>query len=151
VRLGGQGVVGLTLAAALASMLLVGTSGAIAALGDTLFPATSLGDALRQDLSPTAHVLLRLRLLHPALAILAAAVLVLAAWLAPQRRPSPAASRLGHWLTGLVLVQMIAGFVNVALLAPVWLQVVHLLIADLVWIVLVLLTATSLATSATTD
>jgi heme A synthase len=151
VRLRDQGVVGLTLAAAIAAMLLVGTSGAIAALGDTLFPATSLSDALKQDLSPTAHLLIRLRLLHPALAILAAAVLLLAAWLAPHQRPSPAASRLGRWLTGLVFAQMIAGFVNVALLAPVWLQVVHLLIADATWIVLVLLAATTLATSATTD
>ena len=50
VRLGGQGAVGSTLAAAFVVMMLVGTSGAIAALGDTLFPAASLADALKQDL-----------------------------------------------------------------------------------------------------
>ena len=144
VRLGGQGAVGSTLAAAFVVMMLVGTSGAIAALGDTLFPATSLTEALKQDLSPTGHLLIRLRLLHPAIAILAAVVLLLAAWLAPQRRPSGDASRYGRWLIALVLAQMLAGFANVALLAPVWLQVIHLLIADLVWITLVLLGASSL-------
>jgi len=144
IRLGGQGAAGLTLAAAFLAMILVGTSGAIAALGDTLFPATSLTEALKQDLSPTGHLLIRLRLLHPAIAILAAVVLLLAAWLAPQRRPSGDASRYGRWLIALVLAQMLAGFANVALLAPVWLQVIHLLIADLVWITLVLLGASSL-------
>jgi heme A synthase len=145
VRLGGQGAVGLTLAAGFVATILVGTSGAIAALGDTLFPATSLADALKQDLSPTGHLLIRLRMLHPAIAILAAVVLVFVAWLAPHLRPSVAASRYGRWLTGLVFAQVLAGFANVGLLAPVWLQVIHLFIADLVWITLVLLSATALA------
>jgi hypothetical protein len=37
------------------------------------------------------------------------------------------------------------GLLNAALLAPVWLQIVHLLLADLLWIALVLLSAVSLA------
>ena len=45
----------------------------------------------------------------------------------------------------LVGIQLVAGFVNVILLAPVWMQVVHLLLADLVWIVAVLTCAASLA------
>jgi heme A synthase len=36
-------------------------------------------------------------------------------------------------------MQLILGLLNVTLLAPVWLQMVHLLVADLVWISLVLL------------
>ena len=49
--------------------------------------------------------------------------------------------RLSWAVFGLVLLQLAAGGVNVALLAPVWMQVVHLLLADLVWIVLVLFAA----------
>jgi heme A synthase len=44
-------------------------------------------------------------------------------------------------VAGLAIAQLVAGPLNVALLAPVWLQLVHLLLADLVWISLVLLTA----------
>lgn len=41
--------------------------------------------------------------------------------------------------------QVVLGFVNVWLLAPVWMQLTHLLVADLLWIALVLLTASALA------
>ena len=42
---------------------------------------------------------------------------------------------------GMVFIQLIAGAVNIALLAPVWMQIVHLLLADLLWIALVILLA----------
>jgi heme a synthase len=144
-RLRGQGLVGGGALLALVLLLLSGVSGAIAALGDTLFPATSLSHALEQDLSPTAHTLLRLRLFHPGFALAAGAFLL---YLAPQlarRRPAPAVRRLAAWTSGLVFVQLAAGAVNVLLLAPVWLQIVHLLLADLLWIAAVLLGATALA------
>ena len=41
----------------------------------------------------------------------------------------------------LFILQLGAGVINLVLLAPVWMQVVHLLLADLVWITLVLLAA----------
>lgn len=131
--------------AGLATTTLVGVSGAIAALGDTLFPATSLAQALQQELSGTSHLLIRLRLLHPLIAVAAAAVLLGAAAILPGRSACPGARRTGRWLAALVIVQMAAGMANVALLAPVWLQVVHLLLADLVWIALLLLGAMALA------
>ena len=36
------------------------------------------------------------------------------------------------------MTQLVAGVVNVMLLAPVWMQLFHLLLADALWIVLVL-------------
>jgi heme A synthase len=42
------------------------------------------------------------------------------------------------------MLQLFAGLINVILLAPVWLQLVHLLLADAVWIGLILFAATSL-------
>lgn len=121
-----------------------GMSGAIAALGDTLFPSGSLAEGFRADLSPTAHLLVRLRVLHPTLAIAAGAwLLVLSAAAARRREPAPRV--LARALGGLVAAQWLAGAVNLVLLAPVPLQLVHLALADIVWIVLVLLAASVLA------
>jgi heme a synthase len=145
VRLRGQGVVGTALLVAHLGVLLVGVSGAIAALGDTLFPAESLSHGLAQDFSPTAHVLLRLRILHPLMAIVAGIVVVGAGWVASGLRPSATQKRFAVALTALFVVQIVAGLVNVVLLAPVWLQLVHLLLADAVWLILVWASAHALA------
>lgn len=127
------------LAAAAILLLLVGTSGAIAALGDTLYPARSLAEGLAQDASPTAHVLVRLRLAHPLLALVGALAVFAVAASVLRARPEPGVRRLAASLAALTALQLAVGLANVALLAPVWMQLVHLLFADAVWIVLVLL------------
>ena len=144
-RLRGSGVVAPLLLGGLAGTLLLGVTGAITALGDTLFPAASLAEGVRQDFSSTAHLLVRLRVIHPALAVSMGLYLVLAALAVRARRPDRASQTLARLLIVLFLVQIGAGFVNLLLLAPVWMQLVHLLLADLVWITLVLLTAAALA------
>jgi len=123
-----------------AAVLLASVSGAVAALGDTLYPAASLAEGLRADLSPTSHVLIRLRLLHPMIAVTAAVTVM---FVAPRlaSEDDPAGRRLGRIVLLSAGLQMIAGVVNVLLLAPVWMQMVHLLFADVVWIGLVLLGA----------
>lgn len=127
-------------------LLVVGVSGAVAALGDTLFPATSLTHALAQDLSPTSHALLRLRVIHPTLAtIVALALIVVAPRLPIDGEAAPVRLGLGTRVALLAGLQTVLGAVNVLLLAPVWLQIVHLLVADLLWIALVLLAAAALA------
>jgi heme a synthase len=131
--------------ASLAGALVVGVSGAVAALGDTLFPVGSLAEAVRQDFSPTAHLLVRLRILHPALAVGVAALMILAAVRTLRAGGDVWARRWAKALAALVSAQLAAGLLNVALLAPVWLQLVHLLLADLLWLSLVLLTASALA------
>jgi heme A synthase len=126
-------------------LLGVGKSGAVAALGDTLYPAQSILGGLAQDLSPTAHFLVRLRVAHPVLAF--AGVLV-AAFVAGRvlQSAQDASTRRTAWLVpALALVQIATGILNVALLAPVWMQLVHLLLADALWIAFVLLAARSLA------
>ncbi len=137
----------LVVAAGLAVVAIAAT-GAIAALGDTLFPARSLGEGLRQDFSPTSHLLLRLRILHPVLGVLLGAFTALVALLCAARGGSRAVGRLGVAVAGLVVLQLVCGFANWILLAPVWLQLVHLLLADGLWITLVLLgSATAEATA----
>ena len=123
-----------------AALLFTAMTGAITALGDTLFPSTSLAEGMAQDLSPTAHFLLQLRVLHPLVAIGAG---ILWIHLAQRvRKVAPAGARAGlwaKWLLGLVVTQFAMGLATLALLAPVPLQLLHLLCADLVWIAGVLL------------
>jgi heme A synthase len=127
------------LIAALPIAALVSVAGAIAALGDTLFPAASLAQGFHQDFSGAANFLLRLRILHPALAILAAAYFVAISIVVLRSKQRGVALKLAAWVLFLVLAQLCAGAINLILLAPVWMQISHLLLADLVWIALVLL------------
>lgn len=146
-RLGGSARRRGLVAAALGGTLLVGMSGAVSALGDTLYPATSHSGAVAASLSPTASVLLQLRLLHPLIAV---AVGLLLLYLASELRAaeSPAARREGRLLGLVVAGQLALGVLNVALLAPAPMQVLHLFVADVVWIVLVRAVAADLAVAA---
>ena len=141
----GQGSINWVFAAAIAATLILGVSGAVTALGGTLFPVTSLAEGLKQDLSPTAHILIRLRFFHPLIAVGVSGLLILTASLARAWRPGQRVKRWSTALIALVLVQLSAGVINLLLHAPVWLQLAHLLLADLVWIALVLLGCAALA------
>ena len=145
VRLRGQGAAAGWVAASVVAILLVGGSGAIAALGDTLFPARSLREGFRADLDPTAHFLVQVRGIHPFLAIASGALVVWTARTLARLRPSPTTRRLSVALMALYGAQLFAGVVNLALLVPVGMQLVHLLMADAVWIALVLTSAAALA------
>jgi heme A synthase len=126
-------------------VLILGMSGALTALGDTLFPVSSLEEGLRQDFSSAAHFLIRLRILHPTIAILASAYLFIVinwVFVKEKRRDNII---LGRIIIVLLIMQLLAGFINVILLAPVWMQLIHLLLSDLVWISLVLFAAASLS------
>jgi len=127
------------LAARLTLVLLVvaGASGAVAALGDTLFPARSLAHALAQDLSPTSHLLIRLRLGHPVLAAAAAIAALGFAVVGMSFADATRAAR-ARLVAILALVQIGLGVANVAFLAPLALQLAHLLVADLLWLAVVL-------------
>ena len=125
-----------------AALLLAGASGAVAALGDTLFPSSTLRDALAADLSATSHLLLRLRLLHPFLAV-AAAITAIA--LAARLARNATGHRLSRAVSILAGLQIALGFANVILLAPVPLQLAHLLLADAIWIAFVLAGAEAVA------
>jgi heme A synthase len=124
--------------APLAAIALVAVAGAITALGDTLFPAHTLAEGMRDDFAATAHFLVRLRVIHPALAIAAASFL---AWLAiPEwrARRTPALYLLSGGLLGLAGCEVLAGAANILLQAPLAMQLIHLFIADCLWITLIL-------------
>lgn len=121
-------------------MIVLGASGAVTALGDTLFPATSLIEGIRDEFSAEAHILLRLRIFHPGIAIGVGVYLIgLGLYLRRQARGSKYKWIMSA-MVGLYLAQLMLGVINVILLAPVWMQLVHLLVSDLIWITLILTT-----------
>lgn len=119
---------------ALTSILLtlaVGATGSVAALADTLFPSPSLMAGLTDDFAATAPLIVRMRWIHPAATLLELIVVIM---LCLRWR-----SRIATLVASLLGVQLVFGVVDVLLLAPAWMQVVHLLGADAFWIGLVIL------------
>jgi cytochrome c oxidase assembly protein subunit 15 len=119
----------------LAATLVVGVSGSLAALGDTLFPASSLRAAFAQDIAAGSPWLLRLRGIHPVSAVIAAAFVL---WLVAQARRA-GEGKLAAIVVALLAFQFALGLADVLLLAPVWMQILHLFGADLYWVALVVL------------
>lgn len=142
-RLRGQGALGAVLAVALIAVLLLGVSGAVTALGDTLFPVATRAEGTALTFSDSAPVFVRLRIWHPTLAVAVGLWLGAAAAIAVRARPVVRGLALA--LIALYAAQLGLGIANVELLAPIGIQIAHLLLSDLIWIALVLLAARSLA------
>jgi heme A synthase len=141
-----RGSLPLMFAIGLAGVAIIGMSGAITALGDTLFPSTSLAQTLAEQSDPGAHFLIRLRIYHPIIAIVVGVYsLYLARHLYSQFNSSTG-KKLSILLGILIIIQWTAGVSNVLLLAPVWMQVVHLFLADSVWISYILLAGYTFST-----
>jgi heme A synthase len=124
---------------ALPVAVLISMTGVIAALADTLFPAASLAEGMRQDVAATANFLVHWRVIHPAVAVAGALFIIWAATAALRRSARPTPRRMALLAAGTAVAQLIAGAVNLALLTPAGMQLLHLFIADLLWILLVLL------------
>ena len=142
-QLKGQGWLGQGMLLGYGGLLLLGASGGATALGDTLFPVTTLAEGLRQDLSPTAHFLVQLRLYHPLIAIVVGAYIILITGMFNASRPTPLSRRIAKIFRGLYFVQLVGGAFNVVLLAPIWMQLFHLFLSDLIVITLVLFIASA--------
>lgn len=147
-RLRGQGAVGLALLLGFLALLFLGMSGAVTALGDLLFPVRNTLEALERSLTPGEHFLVRLRVLHPLIAVSVGLYVVFAGYLVAHLRPSEKTRLFAHLLAYLYGAQLLAGLVNVALKAPVWMQILHLFLAYAVWVLFVLLSAAALAQGA---
>lgn len=129
-----------SLKAALLVVIAIAIAGTIAALGDTLFPSATLASGLKQDFSSTTSMLLRLRMVHPAIAALGGVYLLYVSGRILQRDASGSLRRAAAAVLFIVLLQLAAGMVNLALLAPLWMQLLHLFLADTLWISVVVLT-----------
>ncbi|MGE3345744.1 MAG: COX15/CtaA family protein, partial [Vicinamibacterales bacterium] len=120
----------------LVGMLVVAATGAIVALGDTLFPHASLREGIAADFDPTAHFLIRLRIWHPVAAVVLAGFVLWLAWMSPALQ-TPAQARVRRLIVLAVFTQSALGVINLLLLAPLSLQMAHLLVSNLLWIPLV--------------
>ncbi|MFO7537210.1 MAG: COX15/CtaA family protein [Chloroflexota bacterium] len=137
----GQARINWLLGIGVVGLLVVGASGAVTALGDTLF----VHEGVQIDASPTTQFLVQLRIWHPALAVVTGLFIVLASTAVYRLRPSSHTQQFSRLVKATFVVQLFAGVLNVYLMVPVWMQLVHLLLADLIWIAWILLGATALA------
>ena len=122
----------------LVAILMVGASGTLAALSDTLFPAASVGAALAADFSSGSSWLQRVRFVHPVSAVIAG---VFICWLLLRSFLQSAERGPANWVLVLLALQCLLGVADMVLLTPLWMQILHLLGADLLWIALVVLSA----------
>jgi heme A synthase len=115
------------------ALLVIGATGALNALADTIFPSDSLAEGIAAEFGPTAPFLLRLRIIHPAIAIAAG---LLVGWIAADtaRRGSHTTKRLASAVSIVVLLQFFVGIANIFFLTPLAIQVTHLMIADILWL-----------------
>jgi cytochrome c oxidase assembly protein subunit 15 len=120
----------------LTATILMGATGSLAALADTLFPSPSLTAGLAEDFAANAPLLVRMRWVHPTATLIGVVCVIL---LAAKVRTK--LSRAVFWL---LLIQIMLGIADVVLLAPIWMQVLHLLGADIYWVALVAMAATAL-------
>lgn len=129
-----------------AAVFIVGITGSVAALASMLFPSGSLAEGMAADFSSTSNILLRLRLLHPITAILSGVLLIfIAGWLGREAGTGPKAKWWSNTLSLLVFGQLLFGAATLLMLAPIVMQLGHLLLADLIWISFVLMTANFLS------
>lgn len=130
----GQGAVPWILGIAAFVVAVLGISGSVSALGHALKPVP---DVLKAAADPASHWMVRLQPLHPLIAISVGLYLLLASGLLMHLRPS-AEVRVGvQRLMGVYAIQMALGLLNIGLKAPIWLQIVHLVLADLLFVALV--------------
>ena len=110
-------------------MMILMFSGGIAAMGNTMFPPESLQEGLSEDFSRRAHPLIRLRILHPFLAIGVGAWLWISHAVTGWLKPTPQARRFRNLLLLVYGAQLLVGTVNLAMLGPIPLQLLHLALA----------------------
>ncbi len=136
----------ISLIAAAAGIFVVGMSGSVAALSSMLFPASTLSEGIAKDFSQTSHIILRLRIFHPILSVSVGVFLIfLAGWFKSKARENFWIKRTANGLSVLVLIQFASGTLTLLTLAPIVMQIIHLFLADAVWISFVLMAASVLA------
>lgn len=139
-RISQQGSLAAVLGVAIVGALLLSFTGGIAAMGNTIFPSESLAAGLRADFAADSHPLIRLRILHPLIAIAVGTYLFIGLGFSWWLKPVPAARRTAQVLLGVYVGQLVVGAFNLALLGPFVLQLLHLLLAVAAFALLAALT-----------
>jgi heme A synthase len=140
-----QGAVSPLLIVGFVSLVIIAVMGAITSLGDAIFPVRNTAEAIGRSLTAGEHFLVRLRIWHPFAAIGLGLFMLVAARAITTLRPTPTTQNLSLAIFVVYLLQLATGFLNVALSAILSTQLVHLLLADSLWTLWVLLAASALA------
>ena len=109
--------------------LLSGATGSITALADVLFPSASFVEGFLADFDRTSEVLTRLRILHPIISSILSIVLYVYA--TGIRKKYNVSVKL---LQILILIAVFLGVINVLSNIVLPLSILHLAIADFLWI-----------------
>jgi len=126
-------------------VLLLCAAGAVTALGDTLFPSKTLGEGFAADLDPASSFLIRLRVIHPIIAILTSVYLLVAGRVVVRLARKDETGSAFNLLQVIICIQLAIGMMNIMFLAPVIVQIIHLLLADALWLVMVIWSVESLS------
>lgn len=124
-------------------ILLLGATGALNALADTVFPSETVVGDLSEKFGATAPLMSKLRILHPAVAIAGGLVL---GWIATSlsQHAGTRSKRLAGAVVIIIFGQFFIGIANIFLLTPLSMQVIHLMVADALLIAYVLMWASLL-------
>jgi heme A synthase len=124
------------------ALIFVGCTGAITALSDTLFPPMYVGEGLLSDLTFKGHFLKSIRVVHPIIAIFVSIFLISQCYKLKDKITNYYFKEKGQtffkWIFGLTTIQFFMGITNIILLTPLWTQMTHLFLADLIWILSIL-------------
>lgn len=132
------------------AVALLGVSGALTALADTIFQTSTSAEAFRRASASDAHFLERVRLWHPMIAVIIGVMLFsFGQVFIHKRQDVPEVKTWVHWMVGIYAIEMVLGLVNVKLGIPPWMQMVHLLAADALWLAVLGVAFTSLQTDRT--
>ncbi len=118
------------------ALILLLTTGAIAALGAHLLPAESVLSGLQQDFFKDSHLAVRLRILHPMAGLLVPTLLSLYIFSVGERPTNREITILVRQLSFVVAAAIVIGIVTLMSLSPVWLKLLHLTVANVIVIVL---------------
>ena len=113
--------------------LMIGVSGAITALGDTLFPVTSIKEALARSQNPMEPLFVQLRIYHPLLAVLLSGIIIAICY-SIALKDHGLTEKFSYLTIFFIFVQILCGYLNIYLHAPNWLQISHLILAQLTWL-----------------
>lgn len=120
-------------------LLIIAITGSWAALASTLFPSESLLNGLAADFSSESHWLLRIRIIHPVLAL---CLSLFSLYLLEKLKECSSNAEYKSSVRKTTILIIIVVFVGMSTLltgSPTILKILHLLSADLAWISLALL------------
>jgi cytochrome c oxidase assembly protein subunit 15 len=92
-------------------------------------------DGIRQDLSGASSLLTQVRVVHPVVATMIGAYV---GYLGLTKARPGRHQKIGLMLASIVGAQVFAGIANIVLLTPLWMQLLHLALADGLWIMFIL-------------